>query len=64
MPIPGPLDRVHFLDEQQRNRRQSWRFSLLAFAGIVAPGLPLCFLVTPLLFALTLLAAHIISRRK
>jgi len=61
MPIPGPLDRVHFLDEQQRNRRQSWRFSLLAFGGVVVTGLPLCFLVTPLLFALTLLAAHLID---
>jgi heat shock protein HtpX len=59
--VPGPLDRVHFLDEQRHNRRQSWRFSLLGFAGVVVTGLPLCFLVTPFLFALTLLAAHIID---
>ena len=59
--IPGPLDRVHFLDEQKRNRRQSWRFSVLAFFGALATALPLCLLVTPALFAITLLAAHAIN---
>ncbi|HJT81758.1 MAG TPA: M48 family metalloprotease [Chthoniobacterales bacterium] len=59
--IPGPIDRVHFLDEQKRNRRQSWRFSVLAFFGAVITGLPLCLLVTPVAFAVALLAAHIIN---
>lgn len=60
-PIPGPADRVHFLDEQRRNRRQSWRFSLFAFAGLLITGLPLCFLVTPFLFGGALLVAHLIN---
>ena len=59
--VPGPLDRVHFLDEQKRNRRQSWRFSLLAFVGALATALPLCLLVTPVLFALALLAGYVVN---
>ena len=59
--VPGPTDRVHFLDEQRRHRRESWRFSLLAVVGGVVTGLPLCFLVTPVLLVLALLAAHLVD---
>ena len=59
--IPGPIDRVHFLDEQTRNRRESRRFSSSAFFGALVTGFPLCLLVTPVLFAIALLAVHLIN---
>ena len=58
-PVPGPVDRVSFLDEQTRNRRQSGRFAALAFLGVVVVGLPLCVVITPLLLALALFVAHV-----
>jgi Zn-dependent protease with chaperone function len=56
--VPGPVDRVHFLDEQRRNRRASWRFSVFALAAAVLSGLPLSILLSPLLFGLTLVIFH------
>ncbi len=39
--IPGPVDRVHFEDEQRRYRRKSWRFSVFAaFAARARPASP------------------------
>src|SRR5688572_28439028 len=55
---PGPVDRVHFLDEQRRNRRASWRFSVFAVAAAALSGLPLSLLLSPLLFGLTLVIFH------
>jgi Zn-dependent protease with chaperone function len=57
----APSDRVHFLDAQRRNRRRSLRF--MVFAGVAVPiaGIPLCVLVAPLLFGVTIAAAHLID---
>jgi len=46
--IPGPVDRVHFEDEQRRYRRKSWRFSAFAAFAVVTTGIPACIVVTPL----------------
>ena len=59
--IPGPVDRVHFEDEQRRYRRKSWRFSVFAALAALTTGIPACFIVTPLIYAFALLVAHIIN---
>jgi Zn-dependent protease with chaperone function len=59
--VPGPIDRVHFLDEQRRNRRASWRFSVFAVVAVALSGLPLCILISPLLFGLTMIVVHAVD---
>src|SRR5688572_22834896 len=59
--IAGPVDRVHFAEEQRRYRRKSWRFSLLAFFAVLTTGIPACIVVTPLVYAITLLIAYIVN---
>jgi len=59
--IPGPVDRVHFEDEQRRYRRKSWRFSVFAALAAVTTGIPACVIVTPLIYAFALLVAYIIN---
>lgn len=59
--IPGPVDRVHFEDEQQRYRRKSWRFSAFAAFAAITTGIPACIVVTPLIYAFVLLIAYIIN---
>jgi Zn-dependent protease with chaperone function len=61
VPIPGPVDRVHFLDEQRRYRKASRRFSLLAFVAVLITGIPACIVVTPLVFTIVLLIGHIVN---
>ncbi|HJU64167.1 MAG TPA: M48 family metalloprotease [Gemmatimonadaceae bacterium] len=60
-PVVGPADRVHFLDEQRSNRRKSWRFSLLAVLAVAVTGIPIGILVTPLVFTVALIIAHIVN---
>jgi Zn-dependent protease with chaperone function len=59
--IPGPVDRVHFLDEQQRYRKASRRFSVLALVAVLITGIPACIVVTPLVFTIVLLVGHIVN---
>src|SRR5688572_2429002 len=59
LPIPGPVDRVHFLDEQRRYRKASRRFSLLAMLAVLITSLPACIVVTPLVFTIVLTIGHI-----
>ena len=59
--VPGPVDRVHFLDDQRRHRRASWRFSVFAVVAVALSGLPLCLLISPPLFGATLIGVHIID---
>ena len=33
--VPGPVDRVHFLDEQRRYRRATRRFTVLAALAVL-----------------------------
>jgi Zn-dependent protease with chaperone function len=57
--IPPAVGRRHFADEQRRNRRQSRRFSIVALPAVVLAGIPLCIVVSPLLFALVLVGASV-----
>ena len=59
--MPGPIDRVHFLDEQQRYRKASRRFSVLAFAAVLITGIPACVVVTPVVFTVLLTLWHIVN---
>ena len=60
-PIPGPVDRVHFEDEQRRYRRKSWRFSAFAIVAVVTTGIPACIVITPLVYAFVLLVAYVVN---
>ena len=54
-----PIDRVHFLDEQRRNRRRSRRFVAFAVVAVAISGIPLCVLFAPLVFGIALVVMHI-----
>ncbi len=56
-----PRNPETFFAAQKRNRRATWRMSALsAFAAFIM-GIPLTLVLTPLLYALTLIAAQIID---
>jgi Zn-dependent protease with chaperone function len=59
--VPGPVDRVHFLDEQQRYRRATRRFTALAALAVLITGIPACIIVTPLVFTILMTIGHIIN---
>jgi len=59
--IPGPVDRVHFEDEQRRYRRKSWRFSAFAALAAVVTGIPACIVVTPLVYTFALVVAYVVN---
>ena len=56
-----PRDRQSFFDAQRRNRRATWRLSVLCLLAVVIMGIPLSLIVTPFLYAVTLLAADIVN---
>ena len=55
------VDRVHFLDEQRRNRRRSLRFAVFATVAVAAAAVPLCVLMAPLLLGGLLVIAHVVN---
>lgn len=55
------VDRVHFLDEQRRNRRRSLRFGVFAVVAVAIAAVPLCVLIAPLLLGGLLVIAHIVN---
>src|SRR5579864_9547055 len=57
----APRDRESFLDAQARNRRATWRLSVLSAIAALVMGIPLALLVTPLLYAATLIVADTIN---
>lgn len=59
--VPGPVDRVHFLDEQRRYRRATRRFTALAALAVLITGIPACIVVTPLVFTILMTIGHIIN---
>lgn len=56
-----PRDRESFLDAQQRNRRATWRISVLSVLAAILMGIPLALIVTPLLYGVALIVADIIN---
>jgi len=56
-----PRDRESFLDAQQRNRRATWRISVLCVIAAVTMGVPLALIITPLLYGVVLIGADVIN---
>jgi Zn-dependent protease with chaperone function len=59
--VAGPVDRVHFADEQRRYRRRSWRFSVMAAIAAVATGIPASIIATPVVYAVVLIIAYLVN---
>jgi len=56
-----PRDPETFFRAQQRNRRATWRMSGLSVLAALIMGLPLTLVLSPLLYAVTLITADIIN---
>ena len=52
------IDRIHFLDDQRRNRHRSRRFTVFAVVAVAVSGIPLCVIVAPLLLGPIIVAMH------
>ena len=60
-PVPGPVDRDSFFEAQRRHRRATWRLSAVCVAAVAVMGIPLSLVLTPVLYALILLLAHLVG---
>jgi Zn-dependent protease with chaperone function len=56
-----PRDPETFFRAQKRNRRATWRMSALGVLAAFLMGIPLTLVLTPLIYAVSLLAADIIN---
>jgi Zn-dependent protease with chaperone function len=59
--VLGPRDRESFFDAQRRNRRATWRLSAVSVLAAVVMGIPLALIVTPLIYAVTLIGAYAVN---
>jgi Zn-dependent protease with chaperone function len=57
----GPLNPETFFAAQKRNRRATWRMSALCTFAAFIMGIPLTLVLTPLLYAGTLIIAEIVN---
>jgi Zn-dependent protease with chaperone function len=57
----GPRDRESFLNAQRRNRRATWRVSVLCVLSALVMGIPLTLVLTPLVYVGTLILAQIMN---
>ena len=57
----GPLNPETFFAAQKRNRRATWRMSALCTFAAFVMGIPLTLVLTPLLYAGTLILAEIVN---
>src|SRR5438034_2856329 len=58
---PGPRDPETFYNAQKRNRRATWRMTTLSAMAALVMGVPLTLVLTPVMYAGTLLVADIIN---
>src|SRR5262244_3990301 len=56
-----PRNPETFFKAQKRNRHATWRMSALCVFAAFVMGIPLTLVLTPLLYALTLVAADIVN---
>ncbi|MCI0347478.1 MAG: hypothetical protein L0221_18900, partial [Chloroflexi bacterium] len=54
-PIPGPVDRVSFYDEQRRHRRATWRLTIFCSLAVLLTGVPVSLVLTPVVHTVALL---------
>ena len=57
----GPLNPETFFAAQKRNRRATWRMSALCTFAAIIMGIPLTLVLTPLLYAIAMIALEIIN---
>jgi len=60
-PIPGPSDRVTFLEEQRRHRRATWQALALYGLAVAAMGIAASTVLSPLVGLLALLCTRLAS---
>ncbi len=58
--VAGPVDRVSFFDEQRRNRRATWRLAAVSAGALFLVGVPLSFVLAPLIYAVALILVNTI----
>lgn len=61
IPFAGPRDRESFFEAQRRNRRATWRLSVVSVLATAVMGIPLALTITPLLYAAALIIADVVS---
>ncbi len=61
LPVHGPVDRVTFFAEQARHRRATWRVTAMCAVAAVVTGVPLSLVLTPVLFAIVLIATRLLD---
>jgi heat shock protein HtpX len=54
--------RTSFYEEQARNRRATWRWTLLAGVAVVVMGLPLSLVLTPVVYLVVLVLLHLVEQ--
>jgi Zn-dependent protease with chaperone function len=57
----APQDPETFYKAQKRNRRATWRMAFLCLIAALLMGIPLTLVLTPLLYAVTLVVAEILN---
>ena len=57
----GPLNPETFFAAQKRNRRATWRMSALCTFAAIIMGIPLTLVLTPLLYAMAMIALEILN---
>ena len=56
-----PRDRENFFAAQARNRRATWRISVLCVLAAVLMGIPIALIITPLLYGVALIIADAVN---
>lgn len=56
-----PRDRESFFAAQARNRRATWRISVLCVLAAALMGIPLALIITPLLYGVALIIADVVN---
>ena len=57
----GPTAPESFFTAQKRNRRACWRITAVCYVAALILGLPLTLVITPLIYAVTLVVAEIVN---
>ena len=59
LPIPGPIDRTSFLEEQSRHRRATWRVTALCVIAIIGTAIPFSAVVGPVFYGVVALSLRL-----
>ncbi len=59
-PILGPADRESFFAAQRRHRRATWKLTVGSAVAAIITGIPLSFVLTPIVFAVILILTRLL----